>query len=213
MTTRFIYKPTSGSRVFAHTWSPEIMVFEWRNGSKHVVGGTYLVLRPDGSGLSREIARRLAGDTVNLHGGLAWDEQGSVQVILTCAGIKPFVKAVKALSRASHLLGTKLDFAYIGSQLYLQGMAYLDHGGVFAPSVPPPDDIRLVTVDQTSWREGFNMDGSPLERRLVIETSHGLVVVPESWVPEGSEWLPPSEEEPEPDIGVHRSVPVEDADG
>ena len=204
--TQFIYRPNSGSRIFAERFKPELLVFTWGNGCRHVVGGTHLVLRPQGSREGREVARRLAESAVFLHGGVAWDEQGCVQVILPSQGIEPLAQAVKALSLAGGLLGSKLDLAHLGPQLFIQGRAFLQQDGSFSPRGFNPEEVPPVMVERTFWREGYGTEEAPVERRMVIETNHGRVTVPESWVPEDCEWRPSDE----PNIVRRSVIDVED---
>ncbi len=79
----FIYRPLSGDRVFAELSSEWIKIVRWRNGCRHVIGGTHLVFD---AAMSRQywrgIARRLAAAIVAAKSGVAWDERGTINLIV-----------------------------------------------------------------------------------------------------------------------------------
>lgn len=81
--THFIYCPKSGDRVFAVTQSSEIAVVCHGNGSRTVVGGCCLSWQTAMPGKHwRAAARQMAKAIVEGCGGIAWDEQGVVSIIV-----------------------------------------------------------------------------------------------------------------------------------
>lgn len=80
---RFIYRPKSGDRVFAHQAHETIVVVEWANGCRHVIGGTLLRYSTAVPGRWwRADAKVVATQVVASVGGIAWDDQGEVSLIV-----------------------------------------------------------------------------------------------------------------------------------
>jgi hypothetical protein len=79
----FIYQPRSGSRVFASQIAATIGVVRWSNGCRHVLGGLHLEWS---SAVPRQHwrtpGRALATSVVQAVGGIAWDEQGLLHLIV-----------------------------------------------------------------------------------------------------------------------------------
>jgi len=83
MTAHFIYHPRSGDRVFAHKTAHGIFVVKYDNGCRHVVGGVHVALCAGDrhTGAWRTDARALARATVDVAGGIAWDDRGDIHFI------------------------------------------------------------------------------------------------------------------------------------
>jgi hypothetical protein len=87
----FIYCPKSGDRVFASLETNAIKVVKWPNGCRHVVGGvtlSYHTATPNEHW--RYDAVLVAKELVEIIGGIAWDEQGTISMVV------PLNKAVIA---------------------------------------------------------------------------------------------------------------------
>lgn len=87
----FIYRPKSGSRVFSENPNRHIRVTTWGNGCKHVEGGVHLSWNAAAQGNNwRQEGRVLMDRIVMAVGGVAWDEQGTLSIVV------PTSKAYKA---------------------------------------------------------------------------------------------------------------------
>lgn len=96
---QFIYCPKSGNRVFAWKTHEEIASIEWRNGCRHVVGGCCLSYATACPGSWwRSDAKRMAEVIVRRSGGVAWDEQGQVSLVVP---VRAAVHAAKLMDAAA----------------------------------------------------------------------------------------------------------------
>lgn len=80
----FVYQPRSGDRVFAQKEASSVTVTLFANGSR-VVEGDYVELAYNAAAPGRwwrDTARRVAEQIVQAVGGLAWDNQGSIHLIV-----------------------------------------------------------------------------------------------------------------------------------
>jgi len=85
----WIYHPRSGSRIIAQRFHEAICVVRYGNGSQHVVGGVKLSYRSaEAKRLWRDNARRLSEQLVNAYGGISWDNQGEISIVV------PFESAI-----------------------------------------------------------------------------------------------------------------------
>ena len=133
----FVYRPTTGDRVFAELPSEWIKIVTWRNGCRHVIGGTHLVF--DAAmprQYWRDIARRLAAAIVTAKSGVAWDERGTINLIV------PVHEAFRAhelmcVEAAKNVRGRVITDANVAA-LVASGAAEFD-GGLYA--------IRPIWVD------------------------------------------------------------------
>lgn len=83
--TAFIYHPRSGDRIFATNvhGGTGIVLVRWQNGCAHVVGGVHLTWGTACPGQHwRNDARAIATHVVNSFGGVAWDDQGIIHLIV-----------------------------------------------------------------------------------------------------------------------------------
>lgn len=79
----FIYCPKSGSRIIAAMPNECIRVTRWQNGCQHVDGGVLLAWYTSEPGQHwRANARCMASQIVRSVGGVAWDEQGTVCLVV-----------------------------------------------------------------------------------------------------------------------------------
>lgn len=80
----FVYCPRSGDRVFAEKiLSQEVQVVKWPNNSRHIVGGVALSYCASVPGQYwRGQARTAAQSLISAGGGVAWDEQGSINLVV-----------------------------------------------------------------------------------------------------------------------------------
>lgn len=87
----FIYCPTTGDRVFAEKTHKSIAVVQWANNCRHAHGGAHFVLPTAWSGAwYRDDACRVVADFVAIHGGIAWDENGDVNVVIPRSASRGF---------------------------------------------------------------------------------------------------------------------------
>jgi hypothetical protein len=83
MTTVFIYQPTTGDRVFASRPNQFVRVVEWQNGCRHVTGGVHFSWQTATAGRHwRGPAVAMATAIVAAVGGVAWDENGVVHLVV-----------------------------------------------------------------------------------------------------------------------------------
>lgn len=79
----FIYRPVSGDRVFAEKPVPDICFLVWGNGCRHIVGGQrldYSTAVP--RAWWRDMAKKTAEVVIKRFGGIAWDDQGLVSLVV-----------------------------------------------------------------------------------------------------------------------------------
>ena len=81
----FIYCPKSGDRVFAEKKCHFIKVVKYNNGCRHVVGGVllkffHLVGEPQ-KNIRKEL-RQAARVAISSFGGLAWDDRGTIHLVV-----------------------------------------------------------------------------------------------------------------------------------
>jgi len=97
----WIYKPRSGDRVFAQREHPELAVHTWEDGCRHVAGGVLLsVVAAEAGAWWRDDATALAKAIVAVAGGLAWDEQGTITLIVPASAA---LQAARLLARGEAL--------------------------------------------------------------------------------------------------------------
>lgn len=96
--TEFIYRPRSGDRVVAEQPDDRIVVVRWFNGCRHVVGGVRLEYHAANPGeWWRDVACRAAGDIVQATGGLAWDDRGTVCLVVPAEYIRQADEVMRAI--------------------------------------------------------------------------------------------------------------------
>jgi hypothetical protein len=99
MPVHFVYCPKSGDRVFAEKPHTTISILRWSNRCRHVIGGCHLSYAAANAGSWwRTQAVRLATAIVDSVGGIAWDEQGTVHLIVPAPSA---YQADRLVSRAS----------------------------------------------------------------------------------------------------------------
>ena len=83
MQITFIYRPRSGDRVFAFRAHPAIAIIGWPCGSRHAAGGVRLTYKASSTGCSyRDEAKSVAATIVAAAGGIAWDDRGTVSLVV-----------------------------------------------------------------------------------------------------------------------------------
>lgn len=98
---QFIYRPRSGDRVFAVKTHEEIASVEWRNGSRHVAGGCHLWWTASCPGAWwRSDAVTMAAAIVRRYGGIGWDDQGTVCLIVPVRAAVQAAKLMEAVAPA-----------------------------------------------------------------------------------------------------------------
>lgn len=139
----FIYRPTTGDRVFSEFSSEWIKIIKWKNGCRHVIGGTHLVFD---AAMSRQywrgIARRLAAAIVAAKSGVAWDERGTINLIV------PVHEAFRAhelmcTAASTHVRGRVTTDANVAA-LVSSGAAAFDADSLYS--------IRPVWIDPQYYR-------------------------------------------------------------
>ena len=100
--TTFIYQPRAGLPFYATRPTPYVLEWGWANGCRHVVGGTCLSWLAAAPGRWwRDQAGVLARNIVRALGGVAWDHQGTVSVIVPTHHAHTAWEMVRAASHAS----------------------------------------------------------------------------------------------------------------
>jgi len=83
MATVFIYQPTTGDRVFHCRPSDCIRVVVWQNGCRHVTGGVHFSWQTANPRQHwRGAAVTMARAIVEAVGGVAWDENGVIHLVV-----------------------------------------------------------------------------------------------------------------------------------
>jgi hypothetical protein len=82
MNTTFIYRPTTGDRVFVEVFTPHLRIVKWSNGCRHVQGGVRLSWVATTRPYWRQDGKALLAHAVSATGGIAWDEQGVLHVVV-----------------------------------------------------------------------------------------------------------------------------------
>jgi len=92
----FIYCPCSGDRVFAWNPTDRIVIVRWGDRCRTVLGGGRLEIPASEPGnWCRKDARRLAAQAVCAIGGIAWDDQGVVNIVAPRKGLGELVADLK----------------------------------------------------------------------------------------------------------------------
>lgn len=83
MNCTFIYCPRSGDRVFCESPNDYIRIVSWFNGCRHVQGGVHLCWPAAVPNFYwRGEAQTLATQIVATAGGIGWDENGMIHIIV-----------------------------------------------------------------------------------------------------------------------------------
>ncbi len=99
---QFIYQPKSGDRVFAQNEGNTIQVVRWSNGCRHVYGGIMFEFNAASQGLYwRGQAVRMATMLVAKVGGIAWDTQGVISVVVPHQHAKMVLMWMSAAAKVS----------------------------------------------------------------------------------------------------------------
>ena len=141
----FIYAPRSGDRGVAERAHPEIRVVRYANGCRHVTGGIHLEFEAAQPGTwHRAEARCVAARLVQDHGGIAWDECGTIHMVVPrltaqrcfrlMARVLPVTTGWRHDEQAPDPLATDT-----GMRLLLAGL--VDSGGAWADA--PPANVDL----------------------------------------------------------------------
>lgn len=196
----FIYCPRSGDRVFAENPCSAVVVVKWSNGCRHVLGGialSYWTAEPGNHW--RNEARIAAASLIAACGGIAWDDQGSISLVVPrAAGVQVdgLMKKIAASAGKSVpadqnipaliLEGAPLRFAETGEFL----ISYPLIGHLLRP------DWDITTARESVPAEGDDAEGcGPITRRWRVSGldhltngSSGVVHAPESWGPPEILW-------------------------
>jgi len=150
MSTTFVYCPRSGDRIFAALAVNGVVLIRWPNGCSHVVGGTHLSWGTAAPGEHwRDLARAIATRLVETFGGVAWDEQGAVHMVVpphTSGTVEHLVRATRI--RAVHRHREEYDDTSNAVACLLAGTMHLDpetqHPCTSTPT-PRNNDLPLPT--------------------------------------------------------------------
>lgn len=100
--TCFVYCPKSGDRLFAQNTSQNtyVAVVVWGNGCRHVFGGHHLSYTTATPGRYWRLeAHRMASMLVARYGGIAWDAQGEVNIVVPLQNALESHRQMKAVER------------------------------------------------------------------------------------------------------------------
>jgi hypothetical protein len=151
----FVYHPRSSDRVFA-CWVEGIglpTVITWQNGCRHVVGGTHLVYESaEPRAHWRYDAERMARRIIDMTGGIAWDDQGTIHLVVPSPAAWQVDRWMRAAKAAS--VGDAADVCEHDrnvAAMVITGAAPLEHisrgaDGVVRASVRRVHDAWEVTV-------------------------------------------------------------------
>lgn len=206
MTTTFIYNPKSGDRVFAEKNDGQIHVVRWANGSRHVVNGVHLswnAATPGPGHYWRGPARRMLGILVNQYGGIAWDEQGTIQAVVP---VNLGKLVVDWMSNAAQVLGVKdSDLHQNWTRLLLAGWStgypgydgsvgmepLFFSGNPTSPTLHGKATLRRVECPRGGYRPeeentgGYGLAKCQAKYQLIVTDAGGIETVaaevPASW--------------------------------
>ena len=189
----FIYWPKSGGRVFAQNPTDEVGVVEWYNGCRHVVGGVlleYATAQP--CMWWRDTARRIAGQIVALAGGVAWDEQGTIMLIVPCSAAAKADQVMKSVREVSVGVAPAEEMRANAMRLLAAGAYQLGFG-----LEPILAGVTIQTPLKPGWSRGVHYKDLAPAR-----------VLPPDVRPEETEAAPPLSlpEEEEPLEGIEVEV-------
>jgi hypothetical protein len=109
----FVYRPCSGDRVFAERPTPEVAVVRHANGCRHILGGYHINWRTAEPGVWwRDLARIFARQAVHMLGGIAWDEQGEVNLV-----VPAYAEVINLMERLSDKEGRTNEIRIVATQL------------------------------------------------------------------------------------------------
>lgn len=155
---QFIYRPTSGDRVFAENPANAYLAWvRWSNGCRHVFGGHCLRYHAAQPGEHwRWRARRMASVLVSRFGGVAWDEQGEVCL---CVPQRDALTAHRYMCAAADSCRRQDPAAPDANDvlLLLAGWEPARGGDSLAPAFLPEECTSSVmdvwVRDETRWRD------------------------------------------------------------
>ena len=100
----FIYAPTTGDKVFAQKEHRSIVVVKYRNQSRHVWGGSPVLSweAAQAGKYWRSAAARIAASLIESYGGIAWDERGTIRMIVPA---NMAVQAMEIMDKSAYLHG------------------------------------------------------------------------------------------------------------
>ncbi len=144
---QFIYQPKSGDRVVAEIVSPWMVVIQWSNRCRHVVGN-FVVLSWSTANPGchwRGDAIRALQEIIPQIGGIAWDEQGNVSAAVPTHQARMVLEIMGRLS-----LNDREDRRRNLAVMWKAGAAYIrltDGGGLdIEPScISPAPQVAHVT--------------------------------------------------------------------
>ena len=198
MQTMFVYRPKAGDRVFAERAAPGMAVVKWGNGCRHVVGGVHMewYAAAPGSWWRRQ-AKTLAEEIVGSVGGIAWDDQGAIRLIVP-VGVAARVRALMCAGEA-HMTSSseteqdalKRDAALIMAG-YRPAEGRLDIGasGLFVAERPVIEKAAADTIAPKAYVWFFGPAPSKDAARPTIAS----VTAPSTWGPP-EVLMPPGAEE------------------
>lgn len=147
MQRHYIYAPKSGSRVLSAHPTPQVAVISHLNNSTTVVGDAVDVrwsAADPGPSYCRMDAGRLAVEIAEARGGVAYDDQGTVGVIV------PQHHVPETVGLGQHLLGLDPHWRHLWRQAAarLNGDRHLPSLSYALADMPPARDVDI----QSGWR-------------------------------------------------------------
>lgn len=173
--TTFIYQPLSGNRVFVEAPVGSIRSWCWPNGSRHVIGGYRLVVRPQGRRDERSDMTKMLTVLIQRFGGVGWDEQGCLTILTTAEGVTALQGLKKQMQVAQRLQEQESSLADLEAQMALQGAA----------SPCWNADGLLTWLLHPTAQEDIVVNEVSLDvEKTHIRTNLGNITVPTSWASE-----------------------------
>lgn len=179
LTTHFIYRPKSGGRVLLEKQSPHAVIVLWNNGCRHVAGDVVLLAYEAAArGYHwRYLARRAACDIVGQTGGVAYDDRGTIVLIVPSVSAIGANRLMRSLAPRSPHEETEKQVNL--TQLYRAGRARVGEGLQLEP-----DEVGAGSACVT-WRQ--------LNNNNIEVMSDGVVLIRSPWGIEsvlGTPWVP-----------------------
>ena len=162
----FVYCPKSGDRVFVSNPGPLMRVIGWANGSRHLQGDLVHIhwFAASSGNYWRDSAKDLAKAILSCWQGVAWDDQGQINLAVPryLAGW-----AAGLVQQAGAMQDKGFASSNVPLQLLLQGIGSFGQNGQihwdvdFPMGVPDPPDFSDVPLPIWDGMAPSDVDGVP----------------------------------------------------
>lgn len=171
---RFIYCPRSGSRVFAEMATPTVTIETLGNNSKVSSGGVTLRFTTSiPKAHWRTAGRLMAARLIDEVGGIAWDEQGTLFMVVPLHAAENILDSMIRVQNIVLLSGTNPDTAWNRDSILVETLLteHASRQAAKAAILAPDEDIAedvpaFLQADLDALRE---MTYSPCRAPAVMD--------------------------------------------